>query len=138
MKVAWQLGRALQASRRHAWWTALAIKTWRRLAAIVRWRLMPSSSRKRLVHGGALVAIVGGDGAGKTTAVQEVSRWLAHSLDTMPVHMGKPARSGLTFVIDQMIRFRHLAHRSARGKKSAGSRETRDASLVSALCLYST
>ena len=93
MKTGWQLCHTLRASRRHSWFMAAALKAWHRFAGAFRIRFIKLSTRKRLVHGGALVVIAGGDGAGKSTAVQGLSRWLAKDFDTMPVHMGKPPRS---------------------------------------------
>jgi thymidylate kinase len=50
-------------------------------------------SRKRPASGGLLVAIVGGDGAGKSTAVSDLATWLAETYDTRTVHLGKPRRT---------------------------------------------
>ena len=51
------------------------------------------SRRKRLETGGLLIAFVGGDGAGKSTAVEATSQWLGEAFDTHQVHLGKPHRS---------------------------------------------
>jgi thymidylate kinase len=47
---------------------------------------------KRLVAGGSVVAVVGGDGAGKSTMVGGLAGWLGGPFDTRVVHMGKPRR----------------------------------------------
>lgn len=54
--------------------------------------------RKRLESGGALIAIVGGDGAGKTTAVNDIHGWLSQIFETRKVHLGKPSKSALTLL----------------------------------------
>jgi thymidylate kinase len=53
----------------------------------------------RLVTGGAVVALVGGDGAGKSTCARELTSWLGGSFPTMHLHLGNPPRSLLTLVV---------------------------------------
>jgi thymidylate kinase len=60
--------------------------------------LRRGSPRKTLAHGGALIALVGGDGAGKSTAAEELSRWLSRDFQTARVHLGKPPRSAVSRV----------------------------------------
>jgi thymidylate kinase len=55
--------------------------------------------RGRPAAGGALIALVGGDGAGKSTAVNALHAWLSPRFDTRTVHMGKPPRSIATLLI---------------------------------------
>jgi len=55
--------------------------------------------RKRLVRVGATVAIVGGDGAGKSTAVQAVADWLGSTFTVHQTHLGKPRPSLLTLAV---------------------------------------
>jgi thymidylate kinase len=52
-----------------------------------------------LATGGAIVALVGGDGAGKTTAVNDLVAWASAGLDTATVHLGKPERSLTTLAV---------------------------------------
>ena len=72
------------------------LKLWRRLAWGVQRRLF--KQRKRLTAGGATIAIVGGDGAGKSTAVDELYSWLSPIFSTTRVHLGKPPWSIGTFL----------------------------------------
>jgi thymidylate kinase len=44
-----------------------------------------------------MVAIVGGDGAGKSTALAELEAWLSRELDVRVVHLGKPPWSATTY-----------------------------------------
>jgi thymidylate kinase len=50
----------------------------------------------RLETGGAIVAIVGGDGAGKSTAVEATTAWLSGVFRTRAVHLGKPPQGAVT------------------------------------------
>jgi thymidylate kinase len=54
---------------------------------------------KRLVAGGSVVAVVGGDGAGKSTMVNGLAGWLNGPFDTRVVHMGKPPRGLANLVV---------------------------------------
>lgn len=54
---------------------------------------------KRLAAGGAVVALVGADGAGKSTCAAELERWLAPELMTRRVHLGRPPRRWLTWAV---------------------------------------
>jgi len=72
--------------------TALA---WR-IARAVGWS--PPVEGKGLVGGGRVIALVGGDGAGKTTCATELVGWLGAEIATLRVHLGKPPRSLLTLL----------------------------------------
>lgn len=66
------------------------LKLSRRVYWPIRWRILKQLPRKRLASGGALIAIIGGDGAGKSTAVDGLFSWLSKDFEVMKVHMGKP------------------------------------------------
>ncbi|MGE5764747.1 MAG: hypothetical protein ACM3ZF_13000 [Mycobacterium leprae] len=76
-----------------------ALRVWRRgswgVQRVVRRRRTP----KRLASGGGVVAIVGGDGAGKSSAVEGLSAWLSGAFAVKDVHMGKPPRSMTTLAV---------------------------------------
>jgi thymidylate kinase len=55
-------------------------------------------------NGGLMIAIVGGDGAGKTTAVEEVYKWLSRNFTIKRFHMGKPKWSFLTILIRGILK----------------------------------
>ena len=55
--------------------------------------------RSHMATGGLMVAVLGGDGAGKTTAVNELTGWLSRSFEMATVHLGKPPRSLATLGI---------------------------------------
>ncbi len=75
------------------------LKVWRRARIFGRRRLLRRRAEpKRLGRSGMLVAVVGGDGAGKSTVVEDLTGWLAKDFRTASVHLGKPPRSALSAV----------------------------------------
>ena len=100
--VGHQVQRQLKVFARRSPWRDAGLRFWRRgrLAYRRRFTQLP---RRRLNRGGALLAIVGGDGAGKTTAVETVTQWLGAELDVTKVHLGKPAWSRTTKVVRALL-----------------------------------
>jgi len=45
------------------------------------------------------VAVIGGDGSGKSTAVSELATWLAGTYDTRSIHLGKPPPHVATILV---------------------------------------
>lgn len=74
----------------------LALKLWRRVARPVRRRLLRRSAKARSSTGGVVLAVVGGDGAGKSTTVAELRNWLSKDFDILTLHVGKPRWSHAT------------------------------------------
>jgi thymidylate kinase len=93
--VAQQLLHRLDSLGRRAAPIDLALRMWRR-----RWRKIEhrfrGSPRKRLVTGGLLMAVVGGDGAGKSSAVEMITDLLSDDFVTKRVHLGRPPRSRIS------------------------------------------
>jgi thymidylate kinase len=81
-----------------------ALKIWRRVAWPLKQRVFRKKDRKQINNGGLLTAIVGGDGAGKTTAVDELYRWLSDDFEVSRFHMGKPDWSILTILIRGILK----------------------------------
>jgi thymidylate kinase len=94
-----RLIRALEAHGRRSPRRDTALRVTRRAAWGFRRYVLRQRTRKHLVGGGALIALVGGDGAGKSSAVAGLSSWLAAVFETHSVHMGKPPRSRTTLAI---------------------------------------
>jgi len=92
------LQRCLEACARYPHTVDIVSKFSRRIWSSVKGRILRRGSKRRITHGGLLIAIVGGDGAGKTTVINEAYAWLAKKFEIMKLHMGKPARSGTTIV----------------------------------------
>jgi thymidylate kinase len=76
------------------------------------------------VAGGALVAVVGGDGAGKSTVVEGLSEWLSKNFAVTKVHLGKPRRS-LTTVAVEAVATPSLAALALVGRRAAPSSRVR-------------
>jgi len=104
MRTGRQLRRALRSDTRYPWFVAFALRTIHWLTPRLRAKLGGSWSRRQLKSGGTLIAIVGGDGAGKSTMVHGLYEWLSRDWNTRTVHLGKPPKSHLTRLVIQLIR----------------------------------
>lgn len=91
--------RALRPHARRPWPADLTLRVVRRGTWGGRRYLVNKPVRKRLARTGATVAIVGGDGAGKTTAVAGVASWLGGPLLVRQTHLGKPRPSLTTLLV---------------------------------------
>lgn len=92
-----ELQTCLKAHGRHSHLADLGLK----LSNRVRWGIerRTTKPKKRLTSGGALVALVGGDGSGKTTAVDELYHSFSEKFDATKIHLGKPSWSLATFAL---------------------------------------
>lgn len=99
-----QLQARLQSCTRQPQMIDLLLKLWRRFEQPVLYRLRRRRSRKRMVKGGMLIAIIGGDGSGKTTTVTGLYQKLSEEFDVMKVHMGKPRWSLTTVIIRGILK----------------------------------
>jgi len=94
-----RLGRALASQLRHhrrfvrpGATVARGRRAWRKA-----WRTLGGGGPTRaLLSGGAVIGVVGSDGAGKSTLVHELSRWLGDVLPVANIHGGKPPPSMVT------------------------------------------
>lgn len=82
------------------------LKTWRFANRVFSEHILRRPSAKHSVNGGVLIALVGGDGSGKTTAVRGVRTWLDQAFDVKTFHFGKPHRSPITIAVIIAIRLR--------------------------------
>ena len=73
---------------------------------------------RRLATGGSLIALVGGDGAGKTTAVTSLTSWLDQDFAVKRFHFGKPRRSPFTFAVIIALKIRGvISHVTSGGRE---------------------
>ena len=99
MRTADRLVRALDSCARRPRGKDTVLRVGRRVAWGARGRLARRKVGKRLVGGGAVVALVGGDGAGKSTAVAGAVQWLAGPFTVEQVHLGRPPKSLTTLAV---------------------------------------
>lgn len=74
--------------------------------------VLPRAPALRPARGGRTVALLGGDGAGKSTCVAELSRWLGAHFDVMTAHLGRPPRSFTTFLVGGLLKVRRALGRT--------------------------
>jgi thymidylate kinase len=77
--------------------------------------------RMRLPGGGAVVALVGGDGAGKSTCARELDAWLSPMFPTMRAHLENPPRSFVTLAVGGALKLQRLIARQFNRKLSSGN-----------------
>jgi thymidylate kinase len=67
------------------------------------------SPRHTPIAGGFIVAAVGSDGAGKSTALDTVEDWLSKDLDVLRVHLGKPPWSRTSVFVRGSLKLGRMA-----------------------------
>src|SRR4029077_14392498 len=63
---------------------------------------------KHLAHCGTVIALLGGDGAGKSTCTRELARWLSDEFTLITAHLGRPPRSLVTLAVGGAFRVARL------------------------------
>lgn len=104
LQIGHRLQKTLQAYARRDYAADVALKTWRTFSRAIRRRLLGPLPKKRFVSGGAIIAIIGGDGSGKSTAVTAVQKWISNTFETQQVHFGKPPRSFTTNLVRALLK----------------------------------
>jgi thymidylate kinase len=104
IKTGEEIRRQLKAHARRSSASDILLKTWRRLEGGIQRRVFRSSTKKHLASGGLMIAIIGGDGSGKTTAINGLFEWLSEEFEIKKLHMGKPSWSLMTNVIRGILR----------------------------------
>lgn len=80
-----------------------------------------SSRGVYLSSGGSVFALIGGEGAGTSTASRELVRWLAPAFPTMRADLGNPPRSLTTLVVGAALELQHrIARRLKRPHRAGG------------------
>ena len=104
LKAGRVLLRALRPHTRRARTVDISLKFLRHVTGGIRRRVLRRVPKRRLASGGAIVAITGGDGSGKTTALDGLSAWLSRDFDVRKVHFGKPGWSLTTILVRGALR----------------------------------
>ncbi len=99
LKVRRNLLRKLKAEARRPQFSDFAWRQACRVIGRIRQNMAGPGSRNRLASGGKIIALVGGDGSGKSTVVGELCDWLSLKFSTMKVHLGKPPHSSFTLAV---------------------------------------
>lgn len=76
---------------------------------------LPQPRRMQVAHGGTVIALIGGDGAGKSTCIKELARWLGAHFDVMTAHLGRPPRSLTTLVVGGLLKLKRALRGGADG-----------------------
>lgn len=118
LAAAWMLGSRLSA---HARGGSLAHYA-RRIGGKVARAVGPNDtdSGKSLTGGGAVIALLGADGAGKSTCAKILVQWLGAELKTCHAHLGLPPRSGSTLAAGFALKVGQLLDRR-RGRTTPSS-----------------
>jgi thymidylate kinase len=108
IRTARRLERALQPHARHSRRVDRWLRIGRRIVLTVA-RRTRRGPKNRLAGGGAMVGIMGGDGAGKSTALAALGSWLGPEFDVRLVHLGKPRWSVTTYVVRAALKVVSMA-----------------------------
>lgn len=98
-ELAWRLRAYARRPARGAW----THRVRHALASIAGKRALPQG-KKRLMTGGAVIALAGTDGAGKSTCARALTTWLGTELRVLHAHLGRPARGALTLLAGGALR----------------------------------
>lgn len=121
IRTAARLHRALRSLARRSRPADVGLKLSRRVERTLRRRLRGGVPKMRLTSGGATIALVGGDGAGKSTAIEGLHAWLSKDLDVRRVHLGRPKRSITTRAVRAMLKVARAVHASFAPRRGAGA-----------------
>ena len=103
--VRFQLARALSAHASRPPVFALFERLWARLRA-----LTGNFTGQRFAGGGSVVALLGGDGSGKSTCADALEAWLVPAIATLHAHLGRPPRRLPTLIAGGALRIARTLH----------------------------
>jgi thymidylate kinase len=105
-----QLQKVLRPYARRPRWRDLLLKFSRRIWQPILIHGFRFAPKNRFASGGLFIAIVGGDGAGKTTMIDELYGWLGRKFEVRRLHMGKPAWSWVTIATRGILKIGTILH----------------------------
>lgn len=104
IKAGEQLQKALRSCARRPHGIDIILKLARRVWQPILRRGFKYARKSSFANGGLLITIVGGDGAGKTTVIDELYKWLSGKYEVKKLHMGKPGWSWVTTFIRGILK----------------------------------
>ncbi|MBI5962702.1 MAG: hypothetical protein HY863_04445 [Chloroflexi bacterium] len=104
IKAGEQLQKVLRTCARYPHAFDVILKFSRRIWQPIQRRVFRYKPKNRFANGGLFIAIVGGDGAGKTTVIEELHHWLSGKFEVKKLHMGKPDWSWTTTIIRGILK----------------------------------
>lgn len=104
IRVGEKLQKVLRTCSRYPHAFDVILKFSRRIWQPVLSRVFHYTPKNRFANTGLLIAIVGGDGAGKTTLVDDLHSWLSETFEMSQVHMGKPDWSWSTWLVRGILK----------------------------------
>jgi thymidylate kinase len=126
-----ELERSLRGHRRSRGAGAVLAAVGRRIRGSMQPR-RDAGAGKRLASGGAVIALVGADGSGKSTCARALHQFLATELDVLHAHLGRPPRSLFTLAVGGALRAARRV--DARRKTERPSRATSHLELMRYVC----
>jgi thymidylate kinase len=99
-----QLQQKLRSCARRPLIVDTVLKFSRRIKLPLQSRLHTRVHKKSLIKGGLLIAVVGGDGSGKTTVINSLYARIFEEFEIVKFHMGKPSWSWTTIWIRGIIK----------------------------------
>lgn len=116
IRSGWALQRSLRGHAVRSQISDIRLKLWRQALNAIKHRVFEYRPVKRSNSGGLMVAVVGGDGSGKSTVIAGLHKWLSPQFATTRVHMGKPDWSLTTTFIRGVLKICRLASSYTFGK----------------------
>ena len=108
IRLGQQVQSTLKAHARRGQALDIWLKQCRRVTWGIQRRIVKRVSKRRLVSGGAIIAVMGGDGAGKSTAIDGLYKWLSKDIEVFYTHLGKPGWSWTTRFMRALLKICRL------------------------------
>jgi thymidylate kinase len=80
------------------------LKIYRRYAWALQKKFIHVDPKQSPSSGGLFIAVIGGDGAGKSTAIDGLYEWLNPYFNTVKIHLGKPKSSIFTLLVRGILK----------------------------------